>query len=197
LSLSEVGTSSTDSSSHDEGVYEGKRSNVTKSKLVEHYNILSIDGGGIRGIIPTIVIGYLERECYKYSLDQGYINASTDGNERISMSELFDMVAGTSTGSILATALVTPSQEDRTKPAYYSDKIYDLYVKRGPEIFKHTAFNSGLLAVIVAGSVLIGGFFGFRLGKRIFADPEIEDLHRSLREYIRKCKKAAKGGPHD
>ena len=36
-------------------------------------NILSIDGGGIRGIIPVQVIDYLEKETYKYALAQGYI----------------------------------------------------------------------------------------------------------------------------
>ena len=41
------------------------------------------------------------------------------------------------------------------------------------------------------------GFLRFKADKWIFADPEIEDLHRNLREYIRKCKKAAKGGPND
>ena len=39
----------------------------------KYYNILSIDGGGIRGIIPVQVIDYLETETYKYALEKGYI----------------------------------------------------------------------------------------------------------------------------
>ena len=158
---------------------------------------MAIDGGGIRGIIPTIVVGYLEDECYKYSLGQGYINASKNGVEKISMSDLFDMVAGTSTGSILATAIVTPSNENRSQPAYYSDTIYNLYDKQGREIFKHTSLNMGLLIVSILASTLIGGFLGFRWGVRIFADPEIETLHQKMRDYIRSCKKAAKAGSED
>ena len=37
------------------------------------YNILSIEGGGIRGIIPSIVVDYMESHAYKYALEKKYI----------------------------------------------------------------------------------------------------------------------------
>jgi uncharacterized protein len=46
--------------------------------------ILSIDGGGIRGIIPAMVLAWLERHTGKPA------------------ASLFDLIAGTSTGGILA-----------------------------------------------------------------------------------------------
>ncbi|HHH81865.1 MAG TPA: patatin, partial [Chloroflexi bacterium] len=49
--------------------------------------ILSIDGGGIRGIIPLACLVELERQLGKPS------------------PELFDMVAGTSTGAIIAAGI--------------------------------------------------------------------------------------------
>ena len=49
--------------------------------------ILSIDGGGIRGIIPALVLREIERRTEK------------------KISEVFDLVAGTSTGGILALGL--------------------------------------------------------------------------------------------
>lgn len=45
--------------------------------------ILSIDGGGIRGIIPVTVLAEIEKRCGK----QIY--------------ELFDFIAGTSTGGLI------------------------------------------------------------------------------------------------
>lgn len=50
--------------------------------------ILSIDGGGIRGVIPAVLIDHIESHIGK------------------PVSELFDMVSGTSTGGILAMGLV-------------------------------------------------------------------------------------------
>jgi len=49
--------------------------------------VLSIDGGGIRGIIPAMILAEIERRTGKLT------------------SELFDLVAGTSTGGILALGL--------------------------------------------------------------------------------------------
>src|SRR5437762_1563102 len=53
------------------------------------FRILSIDGGGICGILPAAVLAELERRFLN-----GY-----------SISQYFDMVAGTSTGGIIALAL--------------------------------------------------------------------------------------------
>ena len=50
-------------------------------------HVLSIDGGGIRGITPAYVIAHLESESGKPA------------------SELFDLMVGTSTGGILALSL--------------------------------------------------------------------------------------------
>ena len=53
--------------------------------------VLSIDGGGIRGIIPAKVIVKIEELLQQYSQ-----------NPETRISDYFDLIAGTSTGSILA-----------------------------------------------------------------------------------------------
>ena len=52
--------------------------------------ILSIDGGGIRGIIPAKILVRLEKLLQEYSR-----------NPQARISDYFDLIAGTSTGSIL------------------------------------------------------------------------------------------------
>ncbi|HEV2062203.1 MAG TPA: CBASS cGAMP-activated phospholipase [Solirubrobacteraceae bacterium] len=78
--------------------------------------LLSIDGGGIRGIIPALVLADLERRTGRRTAD------------------LFDLVAGTSTGGILACALTIPG----AKPA--SD-VVRLYRERGPRIFRRSLWQ--------------------------------------------------------
>lgn len=93
-------------------------------------NILSIDGGGIRGIIPAIVLAEIERRAEK------------------PVAELFDLVAGTSTGGILATALASP--DDNGNPRWAAAELVDLYRSEGPGIFRRSLWQiassgSGLL----------------------------------------------------
>jgi patatin-like phospholipase/acyl hydrolase len=74
--------------------------------------ILAIDGGGIRGIIPAIVLADLERRAAR------------------PVAELFDLLAGTSTGGVLACALLHPTRP-RTAAA-----LVELYREEGPRIFR-------------------------------------------------------------
>lgn len=77
--------------------------------------VLSIDGGGIRGIIPAMVLAEIERRTGKRIV------------------EMFDLVAGTSTGGILALGLTKPGQDG--KPEYSAKKLIDLYETEGGKIF--------------------------------------------------------------
>jgi uncharacterized protein len=61
-------------------------------KKDERFTILSIDGGGIRGLIPAKVLAELERELKIKNPDKP-------------LYEYFDLICGTSTGAILAIAI--------------------------------------------------------------------------------------------
>lgn len=82
--------------------------------------VLSIDGGGIRGLIPAVVLAEIERRT----------------GRRIA--ELFDLVAGTSTGGILACALTAPSLEDPSVPRFTAAELSGLYETEGPRIFSRS-----------------------------------------------------------
>lgn len=85
---------------------------VTKD-LGRVWNVLSLDGGGIRGLITAKVVDYMETASHDYAV-KTYCFPERK-NRKISMAELFDLVAGTSTGSLLATALVIPNDDEATK----------------------------------------------------------------------------------
>jgi uncharacterized protein len=74
------------------------------------FRILSIDGGGIRGILPATVLAELERR---------HLGGRSIG-------QYFDAIAGTSTGGIIALGLASGL------PAAH---IRDLYMEHGSEIF--------------------------------------------------------------
>lgn len=85
--------------------------------------ILSIDGGGIRGILPGIILDKLEQKL-----------RGKKGFENKRLADVFDFMAGTSTGGILTLLYLTP---DKTglKPRYSANDAVGLYLERGSEIF--------------------------------------------------------------
>jgi predicted acylesterase/phospholipase RssA len=79
--------------------------------------LLAIDGGGIRGLIPAHAIAAIEARMGRPAC------------------ELFDMIAGTSTGGIIALGLVTPQSPGSKQPAFSAADLEGLYVNQGHEIF--------------------------------------------------------------
>jgi patatin-like phospholipase/acyl hydrolase len=73
--------------------------------------ILSIDGGGIKGLLPALVLGLFETRT------------------GMSVARHFDLIAGTSTGAIVALALAAGI------PAM---RVAELYLERGPAIFSRS-----------------------------------------------------------
>ncbi|MCX6181858.1 MAG: patatin-like phospholipase family protein [Bacteroidetes bacterium] len=86
--------------------------------------VLSIDGGGIRGIIPGQVLVYLEKQLQIKS-----------GNANARIADYFDFVAGTSTGGILTCALLTPDAPGSTKAKYTATEVLGFYKDRGTDVF--------------------------------------------------------------
>jgi patatin-like phospholipase/acyl hydrolase len=77
--------------------------------------ILSIDGGGIRGIIPALVLAEPEKRT------------------RRPIARLFDLIAGTSTGGILALGLSIP--KTTPGPLYAASQLFEMFEREGAHIF--------------------------------------------------------------
>lgn len=80
-------------------------------------NILSIDGGGIKGILPLMQLIELEKML------------------KAPLSEHFDYISGTSTGGIIAVLLSI---------GYNADEILNLYVQYGDQIFQKEFLRFGI-----------------------------------------------------
>ncbi|MCE7995240.1 MAG: patatin [Roseivirga sp.] len=94
--------------------------NSTKKKVC----ILSIDGGGIRGVLPGVIVARLEEK----------LQIAT-GNQDARIADYFDLIAGTSTGGILSCFYLMPDPEDPTRSKFNAQQAVDLYLKRGGDIF--------------------------------------------------------------
>ncbi len=84
--------------------------------------ILSIDGGGMRGIVSAVLLQSLEEKLSEYS-----------GNPKARIGDYFDLIAGTSTGSILTVLYLFPNERGESK--YSAREITQTYIDYGNYIF--------------------------------------------------------------
>ena len=103
---------------------------------------LAIDGGGIRGLIPALVLAEIERRTGR------------------GIASMVDLIAGTSTGGIIACGLAKPDPLS-------ANEIAAIYEEDGPKIFDRSA-----LKVITSAN-------GY-LDERYDSDGLVESLRRHL-----------------
>lgn len=81
------------------------------------FRILSIDGGGLRGVVPLTILKKVEELTGK------------------PIWQSFDLIAGTSTGGLITSSLTMRDAHDPGQSKYSLDDILNIYLTRGREIF--------------------------------------------------------------
>uniref|UniRef100_A0A5B6YSY2 Patatin n=1 Tax=Davidia involucrata TaxID=16924 RepID=A0A5B6YSY2_DAVIN len=106
---------------------EGPKSPLQPPTYGNLITVLSIDGGGIRGIIPGTILNFLESELQKL-----------DG-EDARIADYFDVIAGTSTGGLVTAMLTTPNEKNR--PLFAAKDIKDFYLDNCSKIFPQINYS--------------------------------------------------------
>ncbi|CAI9110133.1 OLC1v1010109C2 [Oldenlandia corymbosa var. corymbosa] len=97
----------------------------TKGRLA---TVLSIDGGGVRGIIPGTILAFLESKLQEL-----------DGPDA-RIADYFDVVAGTSTGGLITAMITAPNKDNR--PLYAAKDIPNFYLDNSPKVFPASDRNN-------------------------------------------------------
>ncbi|HEX9981598.1 MAG TPA: patatin-like phospholipase family protein [Flavobacterium sp.] len=131
--------------------------------MAKKIRILSLDGGGIRGIITCVILKYIEEQLQKID------------SPNAKLGDYFDLVAGSSTGGLLASILLFP---DKNKKALFSvQEALDLYSTKGENIFNVSFWDH---------AVNLFGLFSEKISCRnlekqlesVFGKLELKDLTR-------------------
>ncbi|CAL4983233.1 unnamed protein product [Urochloa decumbens] len=123
--------------------------------------ILSIDGGGIRGLIPATIVAFLEAKLQEL-----------DGPDA-RIADYFDVIAGTSTGALLTSMLAAP--DDNKRPLFAAKDLNTFYLENGPKIFPEK--KAGLLTPVVK---LVGAVTGPKYDG-VFLHDKIKSLTHDVR----------------
>ncbi|KAL6654179.1 hypothetical protein ACP70R_007644 [Stipagrostis hirtigluma subsp. patula] len=126
--------------------------------------VLSIDGGGIRGLIPATIIACLEAKLQEL-----------DGPDA-RIADYFDVIAGTSTGALITAMLAAPDENRR--PLFAAKDVIEFYLENGPKIFPQRKVGfltpvANLLSV-VRGPKYDGSFLHDKI-KSLTRDVKIAD----------------------
>ena len=89
--------------------------------MAKLFRVLSIDGGGIRGVVPSVILAEIERVTEK------------------PIAKLFDLITGTSSGAILALGLVSPAEDG--EPGFTARDGIKLFTEEGGRIFSRSTWH--------------------------------------------------------
>ncbi|MGB7892408.1 MAG: patatin-like phospholipase family protein, partial [Microcoleus sp.] len=93
--------------------------------MAKYTRILSIDGGGIRGIIPAQILVSVESKLQQKS-----------GNPDARIADYFDLIAGTSAGGILTCIYLCPDAENPSRPLWAAQDAVNFSIKSGRDVFQ-------------------------------------------------------------
>ena len=114
--------------------------------------ILALDGGGIRG---AMAIGYLER------IEQ--ILRQRSGDQQLRLRDYYDLIGGSSTGSIIAIGLAVGMS---------ATEVANHYRELGPRVFGSKRKLSGRLRAVFDGDELVN-VIAEQIGERTLGDESI------------------------
>ena len=124
------------------------------------YNILSLDAAKYKGLMTAKFVDYMESLAYNIAKRdiQCFDDYFGDREEKkIAMPELFDMIAGSETGAIIATSLVLPSDGDSKKPKYYATESLKWFRENVDVLYVDKQMSAWLKVVLIVVALL---FFG-------------------------------------
>lgn len=91
------------------------------------YTVLSYDGGGVRGVMQAYISAEIEKRCDR------------------PLAEMFDVIAGTSTGGISTLGCVTPNVDGATGTKYPDSGIDDI----SKELLQETTMSQALSNIAI------------------------------------------------
>lgn len=99
--------------------------------MAKYTRILSIDGGGVRGIIAAQVGVSIEEKLQQKS-----------GNPDARIADYFDLIAGTSAGGILTCTYLFPDPKNPSRPRWSAQDALNFSIKSSRDVFKNSFWQT-------------------------------------------------------
>lgn len=116
--------------------------------------ILCLDGGGLRGIVSLGFLAEIEAQ----------LKDRHGAGDAFRLNHYFDLIAGTSTGAIIAAALAQ---------GMTVSMLFEKYMSLGKRVFERTLFRQGLFRAKYGSSKLIGELQEVFGSETLLGDPSV------------------------
>lgn len=161
----------------------------------KNFNILTVDGGAIRGIIPAEIIDKMELYAREYANTRPYRDqvpkrADWSGKvreDRVHMMDVFDLMGGTSAGSMVTGALATPISVGKKEPKFFADRVTWIFKNKGSQLFlaNQTPYFWIFCTTFMTSAALAG--IGYGLGWYFYDNQAVIDEFARLERTLRKA----------
>ncbi|CAL4891714.1 unnamed protein product [Urochloa decumbens] len=131
--------------------------------------VLSIDGGGVRGVIPGTILAFLEEKLQEL-----------DGPDA-RIADYFDVISGTSTGGLVTAMLTAPSPDEEGRPLFAAKDVNDFYLEHCPKIFPSGSGGGplGLLKSVALGPKYDGKYLRSVI-RELLGDTKVSDALKNI-----------------
>lgn len=138
----------------------------------KNYNILSLDSAKYAGLMTADFVSYLEQRSYSIARrEKSKYCYPKNTEERIHMNELFDMIAGSETGAIIASTLAQAKDGSSTEPKYYVDTAGDFFKANVDLMYVDGELSAGVAFVVYFFGLLIMGIIAYQAAQYYFSEP--------------------------
>lgn len=163
------------------------------SAVEAKYRILSLDSATYAGLMTAEFVSFMEKKAYLIARNSKCLTPRPD--ERIAMHELFDMIAGSETGAIIASTLVVPNDDPNAaqKNKYWATKSVEFFMETTDELYVDSGTSVGLKILITALFLIFFGAVTYKLAEYYFKHKDTEEKLDILKKIIQKQKKLIKG----
>lgn len=156
------------------------------------YNILSIESGDFSALIMAKFVNFLEQRSYMQAQVRSCLPDKKERPEkRIAISEMFDMVAGSETGAIIAASIATKNKNATLtrKNALYADTALKFFEEYGDVLYRDAYLSSGVKFFLLILFSTIGGYLGYKIAFFFITIPQYEEVIDKLKQYCNQLQK--------
>ena len=151
-----------------------------------------MDGAKYKGYMTAEFVSFMEQYAYTVAL-RDYCIAPRE-SRRIAMPELFELIAGSETGAIIATMINLPNDNTTSaqKNKYFANNATDWFDKYEVKLYHNPKLPVWMNITINLVVLLIFGPINYMIASKIFTVSNFDENVKKLRFLIRYGKKKLK-----